>query len=116
MSMHIYEVRPRKDYRGFDPISARLPFGRLWYVEIADAIAYAKHRSRAHDAVIGVYDESGNVIGLRRQLPICFVTDFLSKPYPVPTSLRCRSMFGPLLHSALFAPAWHRLDWDPPAQ
>src|SRR5262245_9990923 len=45
-----------------------------------------------------------------------FVTDFLSKPYPLPTSLRCRSMFGPLLHSALFSPAGHRLDWDPPAQ
>jgi hypothetical protein len=26
---HIYEVRPRKDRRGFDLISDALPFGRL---------------------------------------------------------------------------------------
>jgi hypothetical protein len=30
---HIYEVRPRKDHRGFDLISDALPFGRLWYGE-----------------------------------------------------------------------------------
>jgi hypothetical protein len=29
--MHTYEVRPRKDRRGFDLISDVLPFGRLWY-------------------------------------------------------------------------------------
>ena len=29
--MHIYEVRPRKDKRGFDLISKALPFGRLCY-------------------------------------------------------------------------------------
>jgi hypothetical protein len=29
--MHIYEVLPRKDRRGFDLISDVLPFGRLWY-------------------------------------------------------------------------------------
>jgi hypothetical protein len=28
---HVYEVRPRKDRRGFDLISDALPFGRLWY-------------------------------------------------------------------------------------
>jgi hypothetical protein len=28
---HAYEVRPRKDHRGFDLISDALPFGRLWY-------------------------------------------------------------------------------------
>jgi hypothetical protein len=28
---HVYEVRPRKDHRGVDPISDALPFGRLWY-------------------------------------------------------------------------------------
>jgi hypothetical protein len=31
--MHVYEVRPRKDKRGFDLISDALPFGRLWYGE-----------------------------------------------------------------------------------
>ena len=62
--MHVYEVRPRKDHRGFDLISDALPFGRLWYGDanaLANAIGYAKHRSRSHDAVIRVYDESGNV-------------------------------------------------------
>jgi hypothetical protein len=63
--MHIYEVRPRKDKRGFDLISDALPFGRLWYDEpneLSNAIDYAKFYSGSHDAVIRVYDESGNVI------------------------------------------------------
>jgi hypothetical protein len=63
--MHVYEVRPRKDHRGVDLISDRLPFGRLWYGgqnAVANAIGYAEHRSRSHQAVIRVYDESGNVV------------------------------------------------------
>ena len=52
--MHTYEIRPRKDHRGFDLISDVLPFGGLWYTTIPDAIDYAKHRRRAHDAVISV--------------------------------------------------------------
>ena len=43
-----------------------LPFGRLWYdgsEAVANAVGYAMHCSRSHDAVIRVYDESGNVIG-----------------------------------------------------
>jgi len=63
--MHVYEVRPRKDKRGVDLISERLPFGRLWYAEpnaISNAIGYAMHRSRSHDAMIRVYDDVGNVI------------------------------------------------------
>jgi hypothetical protein len=63
--LHIYEVHPRKDGRGADLISDALPFGRLWYGEpgaISNAIGYAKHRSRSHDAVIRVYDDAGNVI------------------------------------------------------
>ena len=42
--MHVYEVRPRSDNRGFDLISDALPFGRLWYGEpdaINNAIGYA---------------------------------------------------------------------------
>jgi hypothetical protein len=46
---HVYEVRPRKDHRGVNLISDPLPFGRL-YVEVSDAINYAKFRSRSHDA------------------------------------------------------------------
>ena len=63
--MHIYEVRPRKDQRGVDLISDVRPFGRLWYGErqaIANAIGYAQHFSRSHDAVLCVYDAAGDVI------------------------------------------------------
>ncbi|HEY2625925.1 MAG TPA: hypothetical protein VGI41_04135 [Candidatus Udaeobacter sp.] len=60
--MHAYEVRLRKDKRGVDLISEKLPFGRLWYVKPDDAIDYAKLYSRSHHAVIRVYDEAGNVI------------------------------------------------------
>jgi hypothetical protein len=60
--MHIYEVRPRADHRGFDLISDALPFGGLWYTKPDDAVEYAKFFSRSRDAVIRVYDESGNVI------------------------------------------------------
>jgi hypothetical protein len=62
---HVYEVRPRKDKRRVDLISDALPFGRLWYGEpdaISNAIGYAKFYSRSDDAVIRVYDETGNVI------------------------------------------------------
>ena len=58
--LHAYEVRPRKDDRGFDLVSDALPFGRLCYGEanaVSNAIGYAKHRSRSHNAVIRVYDE-----------------------------------------------------------
>jgi hypothetical protein len=58
-TIHVYEVRPRKDKRGFDLISDALPFGRLWYAE-PNAINYAKFCSRLHDAVIRVDDASGN--------------------------------------------------------
>ena len=54
--MHIYEVRPRKDRRGVDLISDVLPFGRLWCDTPDNAIGYAMHSSRSHDAVIRVYE------------------------------------------------------------
>src|SRR5258707_8588763 len=63
--LRFYEVRPRKDKRGFDLISDVLPFGRLWYGEpnaIGNAVDYAKFYRRSHDAVIRVYDAAGNVI------------------------------------------------------
>jgi hypothetical protein len=59
---HVYEVRPRRDHRGFDLISDALPFGRLWYGSASDAIDYAKFYSQSHDAVIRVYGLAGNVI------------------------------------------------------
>jgi hypothetical protein len=42
-----------------------LAFGHLWYGErdaISNAIGYAKFFSRSHNAVIRVFDDSGNVI------------------------------------------------------
>jgi hypothetical protein len=64
-AQHVYEVRPRKDHRGVDLISDVLPFGRLWYDganAVGNAIGYAQQYSRAHDAVIRVYDAAGTVI------------------------------------------------------
>jgi hypothetical protein len=53
------------DRPGVALMSDVLPFGRLWYGEpnaVSNAIGYAMHYSRSHDAVIRVYDEAGNVI------------------------------------------------------
>ena len=61
--MRTYEIRPGIDHRGVDLISDVLPFGRLWYDGPDDAIGYAMHNSRSHDAVIRVYNAAGNVIG-----------------------------------------------------
>jgi hypothetical protein len=60
--MHVYEVRSRKDKRGFDLISDALPFGRRGNLEVSDAIDHAKFRSRSRDAVTRVYDTSNDVI------------------------------------------------------
>jgi hypothetical protein len=66
--VHPPRIRPQlgpKDKRGVDLISDALPFGRLWYDgpnTISNAIGYAKHHSRSHDAAIRVYDVAGNVI------------------------------------------------------
>ena len=60
--MHVYEVRPRKDHCGVDLISDTLPFRWLWYDTPDNAIGYAMHSSRSHDAVIRVYDAAGSVI------------------------------------------------------
>jgi hypothetical protein len=48
---------------------AREPFGDLWYGgpnAASNAIGYAKHRSRSHDAVIRVYDAAGKRIEVQR--------------------------------------------------
>jgi hypothetical protein len=65
---YVYEVRLRKDHRSVDLISDELP-RRLWYGDpnaISNAIGYATHRSRSHDAVIRVYDDAGSVIETRQ--------------------------------------------------
>jgi len=56
------EGSPCKDKRGFDLISDVLPFGRLWYDTPDNAIGYAMHSSRSHNAMIRVYDAASNVI------------------------------------------------------
>ncbi len=64
-SIHIYEIRPRRDKHGFDLISDALPYSPLWYRgpnAIRDAMGYAKFFSRSHDTVIRVCDAAGNVI------------------------------------------------------
>jgi hypothetical protein len=53
-TIHVYEVRPRKDRRGVDLLSDH-------------AIGYAMHYSRSHAAVIRVYDPAGDVIETRAQ-------------------------------------------------
>jgi hypothetical protein len=61
-SVHVYEIRPRKDNRGVDLICDRLPSGRLWYRKpnaVGNAIGYAKHYSRAERAIIRIYDAHG---------------------------------------------------------
>ena len=70
-SVHVYEIRPRKDHRGVDLVSDTLPFGRVWYGEpnaASNAIGYAKFYSRSDDAVIRVYDEAGNMIETHEQI------------------------------------------------
>jgi hypothetical protein len=59
---HTYEVHPRKDHYGVNLISSVLPFGRLLYLEVREAVAYAKFYSHLHDATIRVYDADGKVI------------------------------------------------------
>src|SRR5262249_44528744 len=86
--MHAYEVRPRKDHRGVDLISDVLPFGWLWYTKPDDAIGYAMHSSRSHDAVIRVYEKDGNVVertstkAISRGGVLGSFTDY-SKPFAV---------------------------------
>jgi len=64
--MDTYYVWPRTDGHGVDLISDQVPFGKLSHdgpSAVVNAIEYALHRSRSHNAVIRVYDAAGNVIG-----------------------------------------------------
>jgi hypothetical protein len=60
--MDTYEVRPREDHHGVNLISDVLPFGCLLYLEVREAVDYAKFYSRSHNALIRVYDGAGNMI------------------------------------------------------
>ena len=59
--IHTYEVRPREDHHGVNLISDVLPFGVLLYLEVREAVDYAKFYSNSRDAIIRVYDVAGNV-------------------------------------------------------
>jgi hypothetical protein len=68
MDKTIFEISRRRAMAGFRFVFDALPFGRLWYGEpdaIANAIDYAKRRSRSCRAVIRVYDDAGNVIEIQ---------------------------------------------------
>src|SRR6516162_6879636 len=81
-SGHSYEIRPRADKHGFDLISDALPYSPLWYRgpnAITDAIGFAKFYSRSHNAVIRVYDASGNVIQTARAQGRFLVLTFSSR-------------------------------------
>jgi hypothetical protein len=62
---HAYEVRPRKDKRGVDPIFDALPFGLLWYGE-RGLRSRTESGTRSFTvqriAVIRAYDDDGDVI------------------------------------------------------
>lgn len=63
----VYEVRPRRDRRGFDLISEALPFGKLWYDAAADAAAgYARFYSRSDNIEIWLLDDSGQLISTQK--------------------------------------------------
>ena len=59
--MHVYEVRPRQDHRGFDLVSDALPFGKLWYDDADAAVGHAKFYSRSHPSVIRIYNSAGAI-------------------------------------------------------
>jgi len=64
MTAHVYEVRPRKNRRGFDLIfrSAAVRSLVIWWPQpISNAVNYAKFYSCSYDAVIRVYDAAGNL-------------------------------------------------------
>jgi hypothetical protein len=64
-SQHVYEIRPRKDRRGLELISDRLPLGLLRFEgpdAVVDAINYAKLYSPSHTIIIRLFDECGAVI------------------------------------------------------
>jgi hypothetical protein len=68
MSMHTYEVRPRKDHRGVDLIFDALPFCWLWYGEpnaIRDALGMRKRSQPFTSRLIRVNDDRCNVIEAR---------------------------------------------------
>ena len=78
-------LSPRRAKRGVNLIYDVLPCGRQWYDganAISNAIEYAEHFGRSHDAVIRVYDDAGNAITMHVLLKNqgLFPIDGLSAP------------------------------------
>jgi len=81
--MHVYEVRRRKDKRGFDLISDVLPFGRLWYGEpnaVSNAIGYAEFYNRSHDAQHMESNKWQNRNGTVHSYLVILSVGFITKP------------------------------------
>ncbi len=67
-----YEIRPRKDRRGVNLISEKLPYGVLWYGEpnaVEHAASYAQFNAASEAAVISIFDESGVIVDTRNHTP-----------------------------------------------
>jgi hypothetical protein len=104
--MHTYEIRPHKDGRGFDLISDALPSGRLWYLEVRQAIDHSKHQSRSHDAVIRVYDLAGKLIEVHRHKGIQRAVSFtrITLQFPLGISNKLIRPEKPVIKGGIFGP------------
>jgi hypothetical protein len=63
----VYEIRPRRDRRGFDLISDALPFGKLWYDDAKAAASYAEFYSRSKAIELQFFNERGKLIETRKR-------------------------------------------------
>ena len=67
-----YEIRPRKDRRGVNLISDKLPYGVLWFGEpnaVEHAASYAEFNAGSEAVVISIFDESGVIVETRNYTP-----------------------------------------------
>jgi hypothetical protein len=61
----ICEIRPRKDWHGFDLVGHRVPLGELRFERTGRNCRRGQLRevfSRSHPGIIRVFDESGAVV------------------------------------------------------
>ena len=72
-----YVVRCPEWQRVTDLVSGVLPLGRLWYDTPDNALGYAMHSSRSHNAVIRAYDAADNMIETHEHKGVvtCHVAD-----------------------------------------
>ena len=68
----LYEIRPREDRRGVNLISARLPYGALWYGEpnaVENAASYAVFNAGSEPAEIRIVDPGGTIVETHSYTP-----------------------------------------------